>query len=73
MVKKIKKGIKVKVITGDDKGRTGEVLSVLPKKSLVKVKGVSLIKKHVKPTQDKPGSIVTIESYINISNVTSAE
>lgn len=67
---KIKKGDKVKVITGKDKGLIGNVLTVFPKESKVIVEGVNIVKKHRKPTQANPdGGIVEKESPIHASNV----
>ena len=58
---KIKKGDKVIVIAGDDKGETGEVLKAMPKEGKVVVQGVNLVKRHTKPSQTNPGGIVTKE------------
>jgi len=66
---KIKKGDNVKVITGDDKGKTGNVIKVFPDIRKVLVKGINEKKKHQKPTREKKGGINTIERPINISNV----
>ena len=66
---KIKKGDKVIVIAGDDKGKTGEVLKAMPKEGKVVVQGVNLIKRHTKPSQTSAGGIVTKEAAIQISNV----
>ena len=67
---KIKKGDKVKVITGHYKGTIGEVLAVMPKENKVIVEGVNLMKKHLKPTQANPdGGIIEKEAPINVSNV----
>lgn len=67
---KIKKGDKVKVITGYDKGVIGEVTAVIPKDEKVVVEGVNLMKKHLKPTQANPdGGIVEKEAPIHVSNV----
>lgn len=66
---KLKKGDKVVVIAGKDKGKTGEVLAVFPAKQKIKVDGVNAIKKHVKPTQDKEGGIVDDNALIHWSNV----
>lgn len=66
---KIKKGDKVIVIAGDDKGKTGEVLKALPKEGKVVVQGVNLVKRHTKPSQTNPGGIVTKEAAIQVSNV----
>ena len=72
---KIKKGDTVKIITGDDKGKTGEVLQVLPKKGKVIVKGCKLAKKAVKPDREKniEGGFIEKEMPIDISNVAKVE
>ena len=72
---KIKKGDTVRVITGNDKGRTGEVLKVLPKKGKVIVKGCKLAKKAIKPDQEKnpEGGFIQKEMPIDISNVAKVE
>lgn len=66
---KIKKGDKVIVIAGDDKGKTGEVLRSMPKEGKVVVQGVNLVKRHTKPSQTSAGGIVTKEAAIQVSNV----
>lgn len=66
---KVRKGDRVIVTTGRDKGKTGEVLRVLPKESRVLVQGVNIVKRHQRPTQMSPGGIVEKESSIHISNV----
>jgi len=72
---KIKKGDTVKIIAGDDKGKTGEVLQVLPKKGKVIVKGCKLAKKAIKPDQEKnpEGGFIQKEMPIDISNVAKVE
>ncbi|GGH74854.1 50S ribosomal protein L24 [Compostibacillus humi] len=66
----VKKGDKVKVLTGKDRGKEGVVLQVFPKKERVLVEGVNMIKKHAKPSQENPqGGILNIEAPIHISNV----
>lgn len=66
----IKKGDKVIVITGKDKGKTGTVIEAFPKKDRVVVEGVNIVKKHQKPTQMNPeGGIVEFEAAIHVSNV----
>ena len=72
---KIKKGDTVKVIAGDDKGKTGEVLEVLPKKGQVIVKDCKVVKKSVKPDKDKnpDGGFMNKEMPIDISNVVKVE
>ena len=70
MAAKIKKGDRVVVLAGKDKGRQGEVLKVLPKEDRVVVGGVNMIKRHTRPTQGDPqGGIKTKEAALHISNV----
>ena len=66
---KIKKGNQVKVITGKDKGKTGEVIEINRKLNSIKVKAINLVKKHQKPTKENKGGIVSKESFIHYSNV----
>ncbi len=66
---KIKKGDKVKVITGKSKGKIGDVLKVFPAERKLLVSGVNLAKKHTKPSQTSEGGIVQKELPIHISNV----
>ncbi|MEO1515276.1 MAG: 50S ribosomal protein L24 [Bacteroidota bacterium] len=66
---KIKKGDQVIILSGDDKGRKGEVLEVLPAKGRAIVERCNMVKKHMKPTQDNPGGIVEMEAPINLSNL----
>ena len=66
---KIKKGDQVIVISGKDKGKTGEVLQVITKKDRVLVSGVNEVKKHQRPSQMGPGGIETKELPIHVSNV----
>ena len=66
---KIKKGDKVIVVAGKSKGITGEVLKVFPEKNKATVRGVNIVKRHTKPTQNDPGGIKEKENSINISNV----
>ncbi|WP_203364244.1 50S ribosomal protein L24 [Bacillus sp. REN10] len=66
----VKKGDKVMVITGKDKGKTGIVLAAFPKKDRVLVEGVNIVKKHSKPSQVNPqGGIISQEAPIHVSNV----
>lgn len=66
----VKKGDKVMVITGKDKGKTGTVLAAFPKKERVLVEGVNIVKKHSKPSQANPqGGINDQEAAIHVSNV----
>jgi len=66
---KIKKGDKVVVITGRDKGKTGEVKQVLPAENRVVVDGVNMVKRHTKPSAGNAGGIVEKEASIHVSNV----
>lgn len=71
---KIKKGDMVKVIAGDDKGKSGNVLQVLPKKGQVVVEGLKLAKKAIKPSDKDPkGGFITKEMPMSISNVAKVE
>ena len=65
----IKKGNQVKVITGKDKGKTGEVIEINRKLNVIKVKAINLVKKHKKPTKENKGGIISKESFIHYSNV----
>ena len=66
---KIKKGDTVVVITGKDKGKSGNVTSIITDKNRVFVQGINIVKKHRKATQENPGKIEEIEASIHISNV----
>ena len=66
---KVKKGDTVIVLSGNDKGKTGEVVKSMPTTSKVIVQGINLVKRHQKPTQTAPGGIITKEAQINVSNV----
>jgi len=71
---KIKKGDKVKIIAGDDRGKEGEVLQVLPKRNAVLVAGCKIAKKTVKPSEEnKEGGFMSKEMPIDISNVQKVE
>lgn len=70
---KIKKGDKVVVITGKDKGKTGEVTRVILDENRVVVSGVNIMTKHAKPTQTSPGGLNKIEAPIQVSNVALAD
>jgi large subunit ribosomal protein L24 len=65
----IKKGDKVKILTGKDKKKEGEVIEIDRQNNRAKVKGVNIIKKHVKTTKEKKGGIISKENFINISNL----
>ena len=65
----IKKGIKVKVLAGKDKKKEGEVIEIDRSNNRAKIKGINIIKKHVKTTKEKKGGIIEKENFINISNL----
>ena len=65
----LKKGIQVKIISGKDRGKTGEILEINKKLNKIKVKSINMIKKHLKPTKENKGGIVSKESFIHQSNV----
>jgi len=65
----LKKGIQVKIISGKDKGKTGEILEINRKLNKIKVKSINMIKKHLKPTKENKGGIISKESFIHWSNV----
>ena len=65
----IKKGVQVKVIAGKDKGKTGEILEINRKENKVKIKSIGMIKRHLKPTKENKGGIISKESFIHQSNV----
>ena len=65
----LKKGIQVKIISGKDKGKTGEILEINRGQQRVKIKSINLIKKHLKPTKENKGGIITKESFIHQSNI----
>ena len=65
----IKKGIQVEIICGKDRGKKGEVISILKSENKAKVKGINIIKKHEKTTKEKKGGIISKENFIHISNL----
>ena len=65
----IKKGIKVKILTGKDKYKDGEVIEIDRPNTRAKVKGINLVKKHVKTTKEKKGGIFSKENFLHISNI----
>ena len=69
----IKKGIKVKVLVGKDKKKEGEVIEIDRSNNRAKIKGINIIKKHVKTTKEKKGGIIEKENFINISNLVSID
>ena len=73
MAAKIKKGDTVVVLTGRDAGRSGEVIEVRPKEDRALVRGVNLIKKHQRQTQNQEGGIISKEAAIHLSNLAVAD
>ena len=65
----IKKRSKVKILTGKDKNKDGEVIEIDRANNRVKVKGINIVKKHVKTTKEKKGGIISKENFLHISNV----
>ena len=65
----IKKGVKVKIISGKDKNKDGEVLEIDRQNNRAKIKGINMVKKHIKTTKEKKGGIISKENYIHISNL----
>tara|TARA_S200000501_G_scaffold152710_1_gene143933 strand:- start:4486 stop:4731 length:246 start_codon:yes stop_codon:yes gene_type:complete len=65
----IKKGLKVKVLSGKDKKKEGEVIEIDRPNNRAKVKEVNMVKKHVKTTKEKKGGIISKESFVHISNL----
>ena len=72
-MQKIRKGDKVVVLAGKDKGRTGEVLRVMPKDDKALVRGVNQIRRHQKQSQTQEGGIITKEAPIHLSNIVLAD
>ena len=65
----LKKGTQVKILVGKDKGKTGEILAINRKDETVKIKSINMIKKHLKPTKENKGGIISKESFIHQSNI----
>ena len=65
----LKKGVQVKVISGKDKGKTGEILEIDRKLDKLKIKSIGMIKRHTKPTKENKGGIISKESFIHQSNI----
>ena len=70
---KLKKGDKVIILTGKDKGKSGEIISFERTKGKVKVQGLNLVKRHVRQTAAAPASIVSKEAFLDVSNVASLD
>ena len=69
----IKKGLRVKVLCGKDKKKEGEVIEINRSNNTAKVKGINLVKKHVKTTKEKKGGIIEKENFLHISNLVLVE
>ena len=65
----INKGSNVKVLVGKEKNKTGEIIELDRKKNRAKIKGINMIKKHVKTTKEKKGGIVDKENFVHLSNL----
>ncbi len=65
----IKKGTKVKILSGKDKNKDGEVIEIDRQNNRAKIKGINMVKKHVKTTKEKKGGIISKENFIHISNL----
>ena len=65
----IKKGMKVKILSGKDKNKDGDIIEIDRKNSRAKVKGINMVKKHVKTTKEKKGGIISKENFIHLSNL----
>jgi large subunit ribosomal protein L24 len=73
MAAKIKKGDKVVVTTGRDKGRTGEVVQVMPKEERALVRGVNMVKRHQRQSMNQEGGIISKEAPVHLSNLAYAD
>ena len=65
----IKKGVQVKILSGKDKNKNGDVIEIDRKKNRAKVKGINIVKKHVKTTKEKKGGIISKENFVHLSNI----
>ena len=64
-----KKGLKVKVIAGKDKKKDGEIIEIDRQNNRAKIKGINMVKKHIKTTKEKKGGIISKENFIHLSNL----
>ena len=69
----LKKGNLVKVLTGKDKNKSGEIIEIIKTLNKAKVKGINIVKKHVKTTKEKKGGIISKENFIHLSNLKRVE
>ena len=65
----LKKGNRVKVLTGKDKNKSGEIIEIINRLNKAKVKGINIVKKHLKATKEKKGGIISKENFIHLSNL----
>ena len=65
----LKKGNLVKILTGKDKNKSGEIIEVIRQLNKAKVKGINIVKKHLKTTKEKKGGIISKENFIHVSNL----
>ena len=65
----LKKGNLVKVLTGKDKNKSGEIIEIINRLNKAKVKGINIVKKHLKATKEKKGGIISKENFIHLSNL----
>ena len=65
----LKKGNLVKVLTGKDKNKSGEIIEIINRLTKAKVKGINIVKKHLKTTKEKKGGIISKENFIHLSNL----
>ncbi len=72
-MQKIRKGDKVVVLTGKDKGRTGEVVRMMPKDEKAVVRGINMVRRHQRQTQTQEGGIISMEAPIHLSNLAVAD
>jgi large subunit ribosomal protein L24 len=72
-MQKIRKGDQVVVLTGKDKGRTGEIIQMMPKEGRALVRGINLVKRHTRQSQTSEGGIITKEAPIQVSNLALAD
>ena len=69
----LKKGNQVKIISGKDRGKTGEILEIKRSANKVKIKAINMIKKHLKPTKENKGGIISKENFLHMSNLSILE
>tara|TARA_B100000214_G_C23841362_1_gene568953 strand:- start:524 stop:763 length:240 start_codon:yes stop_codon:yes gene_type:complete len=69
----LKKGEKVKVCVGKDRGKSGEIIEINRSRNLAKVKAINMLKKHKKATKENKGGIITKEGFIHLSNLKKVE